>query len=96
MSLDKQSESDFEVIIAEDDNDQHTPIFIETLQKKHSFPITLLSQKVDDGFRKNQILNKAIAAVKSKKICFIDGDCVLHRHFIRTYDRMIKKGLICF
>ncbi len=96
MSLGMQSESDFEVIIAEDDNDQHTPVFIETLQEKYSFPITLISQKVDDGFRKNEMLNRAIIAAKAQKICFIDGDCIPHRHFIRTYDRMISDKLICF
>ncbi len=94
--LEQQSEKSFEVIVAEDDNNSSTPEFIADQQKFYEFPIVLISQKEDDGFRKNQMLNRAIVIAKASKLCFIDGDCVPHRHFIRTYSQMITKGIICF
>lgn len=91
-----QSEKDFEVIVAEDDNDPTTSEFIADQQNRLGFPIVLLSQKLDDGFRKNEMLNRAIIVSKSDKLCFIDGDCVPHKHFIATYSRMITEKKICF
>ena len=94
--LSLQSEKDFEVIVAEDDNDTTTADFIAEQQKKVTFPIELLSQKTDDGFRKNEMLNRSIMSAKSEKLCFIDGDCIPHKHFIRVYNRMINENKICF
>jgi GT2 family glycosyltransferase len=94
--LNLQSEKDFEVIVAEDDNDSTTSNFISEQEKYLDFPIVLLSQKVDDGFRKNEMLNRAIGVAKSDKLCFIDGDCIPHKHFISTYFRMIDKQSIAF
>lgn len=94
--LKSQSEQDFEVIIAEDDNNASTSQFIADQQKLYPFPIVLLSQKRDNGFRKNQMLNRAVVEAKADKLCFIDGDCVPHKHFMRTYIDMIAEGKICF
>jgi len=84
QSLGFQSEKDFEVIIAEDDNVSATKEFLNTQRKKYSFAIHHISQD-NNGFRKNKILNLAIQLSESNYLIFIDGDCVLHQHFIKEH-----------
>ncbi len=91
-SLCKQSFKDFQVCIAQDADDQN---ILPTLnQFTDKLDIQLLQQE-DHGFRKNLILNKAIIKSKYDKIIFIDGDCVVHRHFVKNYKKHIKKGRFC-
>lgn len=82
QSIALQSEQSFEVIIAEDDNDVATLEFLDGQRKKYNFPIEHVSHE-NTGFRKNRILNKAIVQAKTDYIIFIDGDCVLHKHFVK-------------
>ncbi len=91
QSIGQQSFRDFEVIIAEDDNDKATVEFLDQMSDKYSFPITHVFQE-DRGFRKNRILNKAVRNANSEKLVFVDGDCILHRHFLKQYDKGIKYG----
>lgn len=93
QSLAFQSEKKFEVIIAEDDNDISTVSFIEKQNIRYSFPILQVSQD-NNGFRKNKILNKAINKASSEYLIFIDGDCVLHKHFIREHLKNAEQNLV--
>lgn len=91
QSVALQSEKDFEVIIAEDDNANTTIEFLNNQREKYTFPIEHVSHK-NIGFRKNRILNKAIVKAKTDYIIFIDGDCVLHKHFIKeTLNNVTEK-----
>jgi glycosyltransferase involved in cell wall biosynthesis len=92
QSVDQQSFRDFEVIIAEDDNQNETKVFLDQNREKFDFQIKHVYQE-DLGFRKNRILNRALREVKSNKIVFIDGDCLLHKNFLLNYDRGIKVGI---
>lgn len=88
-SLLDQSDKDFEIIIAHDNSDH----LIETTLSQFTDKLTIrLFQQEDLGFRKNIILNKAITESRSEKLVFIDGDCMVHRHFIRNYVRCIRPG----
>lgn len=89
LALEKQTDKRFEVILAEDAEDSETIAFINNKKKEVSFNITHLSQP-DNGFRKNAILNKAIAHAKHETIVFIDGDCVPHKEFIKEYLKSVK------
>lgn len=80
--FDRQSNSDFEVIIAEDDNSAETINFLK--RSKYGFEIQHVFQE-DLGFRKCKILNKAVLSATSEYLIFIDGDCIPHRHFIKAY-----------
>ncbi|MFK8046106.1 MAG: glycosyltransferase, partial [Crocinitomicaceae bacterium] len=88
-----QSVQDFELIVAEDDDSEETIAFIEKAKTKCSFPIQHISQE-DKGFRKNRILNRAIIASKHELLVFIDGDCIPHKHFIRSYQQANAKNAI--
>lgn len=95
QSLDSQSYKDFEVIIAEDDNDPQTTEFINTARAFHLFNIQHVSQE-DIGFRKTRILNLAVKTAKGEQIVFIDGDCLLHKHFLKEYSKAITETHFCY
>jgi len=95
LSLDKQSYRNFEVIVAEDNNDPHTVQFINKVRLMYTFKIQHVSHE-DIGFRKTRILNSAVRAAKGEKIVFIDGDCVLHRHFLKEYSKSISDNYFCY
>ena len=90
-SLSFQTDKRFEVIIAEDGNSPEMKEFLS----RH--PLSLDYQHVcqeDRGWRKNEILNKAIHAAKSNWLIFIDGDCVLHPRFVEFHLRRSHRKLI--
>jgi GT2 family glycosyltransferase len=95
QSLDKQSFKNFEVIIAEDNNDPQTVEFIESTRLVHSFSIQHVSHE-DTGFRKTVILNKAIRKSTGEQLIFIDGDCILQRHFMYEYSKAITDTHFCY
>jgi GT2 family glycosyltransferase len=83
--LNSQSNSNFEVIIAEDDANEETISFVQDMRTVYSYDIKHVFQSEDDGFRKNKMLNKAILVANHELILFIDGDCIPHKHFIKNY-----------
>ncbi len=88
QSLDKQSFENFEVIIAEDNDDPQTVEFINKARLNHRYSIQHVSQE-DSGFRKTRILNSAVKISNGEQIVFIDGDCILHKHFMKEYSQGI-------
>jgi len=95
-ALEHQSTKHFDVIIAEDDNNTHTKNFIAEIKTKLPFTIKHVYQEVDNGFRKNQMLNKAIQIAHGEMIVFLDGDCIPHKHFIKAYAHNNKQGIAYF
>ena len=94
-ALENQSVKDFEVIISEDDYNEATFDFVKKVKSAFNFAINHLHQTKDDGFRKNQMLNKAIQSAASNKLAFIDSDCVPHRHFVKEYIKNIDDYSFC-
>jgi cellulose synthase/poly-beta-1,6-N-acetylglucosamine synthase-like glycosyltransferase len=95
-ALDRQSENNFEVIIAEDDNDNDTLQFVDSIKTKFFYEITHLRQEADNGFRKNEMLNKSIRESKGDMIVFLDGDSIPHKHLIKEYVKNAKEGVALF
>ncbi len=91
-ALEIQSCQDFEIIIAEDD----VKSTFEFIPSNYKIPFKHVFQEVDNGFRKNQVLNKAIVAAEGQNIIFLDGDCIPHKHFIKAYKRHIDEQSILF
>src|SRR5690606_13931499 len=79
--LEIQSHKNFEVIIADDGSNKDTVAEIEKFGKTFPYRLTHIWQE-DKGFRKNRVLNKAIAAAAADYLIFIDGDCVPHSEFV--------------
>ncbi|MEY3678087.1 MAG: hypothetical protein RI924_228 [Bacteroidota bacterium] len=91
-ALTLQTERKFEVIISEDGSATEVADFIKNYQSP--FQIKHLSQP-DEGWRKNQALNRAIAASNADYLIFIDGDCVLHPRFVENHLRLSNpKGIV--
>lgn len=86
-----QTETDFEIIIADDGSREDTKLLIEKLQKEIKIPIVHVWQ-ADNGFQKSQILNKAIVASNSDYLIFTDGDCIPRKDFVATHLRYREKG----
>lgn len=95
LSAIRQSYSNFEIIIAEDNDSKDMKDFIAQFKRNSPLPIKHISQK-DEGFMKNKALNKAIAISESEYIIFIDGDCIMHKHFIKMHIKHKEKDKILF
>lgn len=82
--LQNQSFKDFEVIVAEDNDNIAMSDFVEKVQKQYVYPIKHISQP-DHGFQKDKVLNKAVAMAAADYVVFIDGDCIPHQHFLKAH-----------
>lgn len=96
MSLLKQQYKNFEVIVAEDDCCEETTLFLKENAARFSFKILHVYQTADSGFRKNEMLNKAIHVATGELIIIIDGDCILHKSFFKEYAKEIEDRTILF
>lgn len=94
--LSRQTFKDLEVIVAEDDNNGETISFLKQAEKKFSFDIIHVSQHINNGFRKNTMLNKGIAVSKGEKIVFLDGDCIPHKKWLSVYEKNLKENHALF
>ena len=91
LSASKQSKLPDEIIIADDGSTEETRLAITKLAEKSKIPIIHLWQE-DNGFQKTSILNKAFAKSKGEYIIQIDGDIILHHHFIKDHLGLAKKN----
>ncbi|WP_413700204.1 glycosyltransferase [Psychromonas sp. KJ10-10] len=91
-ALEKQTEKDFEVVIADDGSNEES---LQTLQEMSQISTLniLHSWQEDSGFRKNRCLNKAIQASHSDYLIFIDGDCIPQSHFIEDHLSEAQAGV---
>lgn len=86
-----------EIIIADDGSDERTAALIE--RYKDRLPIRHVWQE-DKGFRKTEILNKAVLETKSQYLIFMDGDLVPRCDFISQHyrhaqrDRFVSGGAV--
>lgn len=95
LGLDRQVFKDFELIIAEDDDAEETKVFVEEARLQFDFPIKHVCQK-DEGFQRTKILNKAIQESSGEYLVFLDGDCIPHKLFLRSYVQYLTPTTICF
>lgn len=82
--FERQSEKDFELIVADDGSKQEIVEKIEILAKDLNFQLIHIWQE-DKGFRKNKILNKSIETANSNYLIFIDADCIPHSRFVEEH-----------
>ncbi|WP_442266262.1 glycosyltransferase [Tenacibaculum sp. ZS6-P6] len=93
-ALNHQSSKEFEAIVSEDDNNQETIDFLKSFRNQYNFQILHVNQEKDDGFRKTMMLNKSIRASNGETLVFIDGDCIPHKHFVKTYINNVEEGVM--
>lgn len=80
-----------EILIADDGSNDDTRGLIA--RWKNNFPAPLQHHwHPDQGFRKNKILNRTLAAASGDYIVFTDGDCVPHPCFIADHRALAERG----
>lgn len=90
-ALEFQTVKDFEIIISEDGESDVMKAFLASYSSAFSI---IHSSQADTGWRKNQALNNAIRRANTPYLIFIDGDCVLHTHFIENHLRFASPKAI--
>ena len=89
QSINSQSVSPNEIIIADDGSKNSTKKCIDEFKKKSSI-LLVHSWQEDKGFRVAKSRNKAIAKSKFDYIILIDGDVILHDKFIEDHFKSKK------
>src|SRR5690606_29045411 len=84
LSVENQSVKPDEVLIADDGSREETKALIKTFQEKSIIPIRHFWHE-DSGFRRSLILNKAIAGSTADYIIQTDGDCIMHKDFVKDH-----------
>ena len=71
-ALEKQTYTNFELVVAEDNNAEEMKNFIssvKTINISHTY-------QEDKGVRKSRSVNNGILAASGEYLIFIDGDCI--------------------
>lgn len=89
-----QTDPDFEVIIADDGSGEATEAIIDKFRQRNKLTLLHIWHK-DKGFRKTEILNKAIQATACGYLMFTDGDCIPRNDTIAVHKRHARKGRFC-
>ena len=90
-SIMRQSTLPDEVIICDDGSGKETTDVVKKFQESSPIPIEHVWQE-DEGFRLSAVRNKGFAIAKGDFLIQIDGDLILHRHFVRDHKRFAREG----
>ena len=91
MSICAQSQLPDEVIICDDGSKENTKALIEMFSA--DFPVPLIHVwQPDEGFQLAKIRNKGFAKASASYMLQIDGDLILHPHFVRDHISFARKG----
>lgn len=95
LSVLNQSYLPNEVIIADDGSGEDTKALIEKFQKIFPIPLHHIWHE-DIKNRKPAIMNKALAKAKYDYIIEIDGDIIMHKHFIKDHLSLAEEGVYLY
>ena len=90
-SLGRQTDADFEVVVADDGSRPATAKTIETWKAKVGYRVEHVWHE-DRGFRAAEIRNRAILASRGSYCIFLDGDCIVRPDFVATHRRLAERG----
>ena len=92
-ACERQSFTNFEIVIADDGSGPELRSLVDQLKPKVPFPLVHLWHE-DSGWRKNIILNNAIRASRAAHVVFIDGDCLPSRDFLLDHWNEREEGKV--
>ena len=90
-SLVRQSDAEFEVLVADDGSTPQTKALIETWQPRFNGRLRHLWHP-DDGFRLAEIRNRASFAASGDYCIFLDCDCIARTNFVAAHRALAKRG----
>jgi glycosyltransferase involved in cell wall biosynthesis len=90
-SLARQTDKDFEVVVADDGSTAETSQLIEAWKAKFGQRLEHVWHD-DRGFRAAEIRNRAILAARGAYCIFLDGDCIVRLDFVATHRRLAEPG----
>jgi glycosyltransferase involved in cell wall biosynthesis len=88
-SLSRQSDADFEVIVADDGSGPETARVVEAWQAKVGRHLAHVWHE-DRGFRAAEIRNRAVLASRGAYCIFLDGDCLVRSDFVAAHRRLAE------
>src|SRR5512139_96333 len=86
-----QTDRDFRVIVADDGSGPETRSLLDRMRVDTGLGI-LHVRHDDRGFRKSEILNRAIAAADEDYLIFTDGDVIPRDDFVAVHRRLAERG----
>jgi glycosyltransferase involved in cell wall biosynthesis/GT2 family glycosyltransferase len=89
--LARQSDKDFEVIVADDGSAPDTTAMLKSWQSSLPQPLTHIWQE-HRGFRAAEIRNRAILASSGAYCIFLDGDCIPRHDFVLEHRELAEPG----
>ncbi len=90
-SVARQVELPDEIIIADDGSRPDTAELIRSWATRLPVPLVHVWQE-KEGFRVSRARNLAIAATTGQYVLLVDGDLVLHSHFVFDHKRAVRPG----
>jgi glycosyltransferase involved in cell wall biosynthesis len=90
-SLARQSDQDFEVVVADDGSKPATAALVTAWKAKIGHRLEHVWHE-DRGFRAAEIRNRAILASRGNYCIFLDGDCIARPNFVATHRRLAEPG----
>ena len=89
--LSRQTERDFEIVIADDGSGTATAQVVKRWAAADSLPIAHVWHE-DRGFRLAEIRNRAILRSRGAYCIFLDGDCIPRPNFVATHRQLAEPG----
>lgn len=90
-SLARQTDADFEVIVADDGSGAATAALVEAWKAKVGHRVEHVWHQ-DTGFRAAEIRNRAVLASRGAYVIFLDGDCIVRPDFVAIHRRLAEQG----
>ena len=90
-SLARQTDPDFEVVVADDGSGPSTAALVESWQARAGHRVVHVWHE-DKGFRAAEIRNRAILAARGTYCVFLDGDCIVRPGFVAAHRRLAERG----
>lgn len=90
-SLAEQRYSDIELAVADDGSGPETREVVNEFARGAPFPVQHVWQE-DRGFRAAAIRNRAVAALDTDYLVFLDGDGVIRPDFLTTHAHLAEPG----
>jgi glycosyltransferase involved in cell wall biosynthesis len=90
-SLARQTDRNFEIVVADDGSGPQTRETIKSWSSKIGVSLHHVWQE-DTGFRLAEIRNRAILASRGRYLVFLDGDCIARPDFTAAHRALAEPG----